>query len=139
MDDQPGEQQLVAFEPTGQQHIALMALAGGAHVLEAAAEARVARETVSRWLAQPGFRAELLRRREELWQKYQAELIGLVPDALAALGALMRGYEYTGDEHYDPRVRLEAAQTVLRISGLLPQRGGPGLAVQINNVVGTKE
>jgi len=116
---------------TGPQETALRSLAGGAHVMEAAVEAGVRRETVSRWLAQEDFRAELLRRREELWAQYRDRLTEMVPTALGALDFLCRGPEYNGSEHYDPRVRLDAALAVLRISGLLPQRG-PALALQVN-------
>lgn len=119
---------------TGPQETALRSLAGGAHIMEAAAEAHVARETVSRWLQREEFRAELLRRREELWAQYRDRLTEMVPMALGALDFLCRGPEYNGSEHYDPRVRLDAALAVLRISGLMPQRG-PALALQVNTQV----
>ena len=124
------EQSVIVF--SGPQDVALRSLAGGAHVMEAAQEAGVARETVSRWLAREEFRAELLRRRDDLWAQYRDRLTAMVPVALDALSVLIHGPEYYGHEFYDPRVRLEAIQTVLRISGLLPQRAGPGLAVQVN-------
>lgn len=120
---------------TGPQETALRSLAGGAHVMEAAVEAGVRRETVSRWLAQEDFRAELLRRREEIWASYRDQLTQLTGLALDGLQRLIRGVEYNG-EHYDPRIQLDAIALVLRVSGLLPQRAGPGLAVQINNTVG---
>jgi hypothetical protein len=119
---------------SGPQEVALRALAGGAHVMEAAQEADVRRETVSRWLAQEEFRVELLRRREELWAQYRDRLTAMVPVALDALYVLCHGPDYYGPEHFDPRVRLDAVALVLRISGLLPQRG-PALAVQVNTQV----
>lgn len=121
---------------SGPQETALRCLAGGAHVMEAAAEAGVRRETVSRWLAQEDFRAELLRRREEIWARYRDQITRLTGIALDSLEVMIHGPEYYGKEFFDPRVRLDAIALVLRISGLLPQRAGPGLAVQINNTIG---
>ena len=118
---------------TGPQETALRVLAGGAHIFEAAHEAQVRRETVSRWMADEAFRAELARRREELWAQYRDQLTQMAPIALYGLEMLIRGPDYVGREFFDPRVQLDAIRLVLSISGLLP-RAGPALAVQVNVV-----
>lgn len=118
---------------SGPQETALVSLAGGARIFEAAASAGVSRETVSRWLNHdPDFADELKRRREELWARHMDRLFEMMPTALEGMFCLMGGAEYHGGaEFYDPKVRLGAISLYFRIVGLLPLQG-PGLALQVN-------
>lgn len=127
-------------EFSGRQETALVALAGGAHVMEAAQLAGVRRETVSRWKSEPDFAEELRRRRDRLWAEHEDRLIKMVGECLDGLYTLCHGHEYYGRDEdgrsfYDPRVRLDAIRLVLSISGLLPQ--SPGL--QINNLLAAQQ
>lgn len=119
-------------EFNGQQETALVALAAGAHVVEAAQAAGVRRETVSRWKSQPDFAEELRRRRDALWAAHEDRLIRMVGECLDGLYVLTNGPDYTGREFYDPRVRLDAIRLVLLIAGLAPSCSPQ---VQINNVL----
>ena len=68
------------------QELALTALLLGARVDEAAEEAGVARETVSRWRNHdPAFMAELRRRQAELWGEARDQLRGLAACAVTCL------------------------------------------------------
>jgi transposase-like protein len=92
---------------TPQQELAVDLLAGGKTVTEAAAAVGVARQTVSEWLNRSAvFRAGLNGRRQELWVANTDRLRALLPEAVEALAAELRG----GD-------RLKAAALVLRSCG----------------------
>ena len=92
---------------TPQQELAVDLLAGGKTVTEAAAAVGVARQTVSEWLNRCAvFRAGLNGRRQELWVANTDRLRALLPEAVEALAAELRG----GD-------RLKAAALVLRACG----------------------
>jgi hypothetical protein len=117
------------------QETALLALASGAHVIEAAEAAGVVRETVSRWKSQPAFAEELRRRRDRLWAEHEDRLIKMVAECLDGLYVLTHGPEYVGAEHYDPRVRLDAIKLVLLISGLTPSQP----ALTINNLLAAQQ
>lgn len=127
-------------EFTGPQETALMALASGAHVTEAAQVAGVARETVSRWKSQPDFADELRRRRDALWAAHEDRLIKMVAEALDGLYVLTHGPDYYGSDKdgrsfYDARVRLDAIKLVLLISGLVPSQP----ALQITNLLAAQQ
>lgn len=94
-----------------QQELALLALVGGATQGEAAERARVARETVCRWLQDdPEFVDGLNRSRKEIWDASIDRLRLLALKSTEVLAKLL--------ENEDPRIRLTAAQTTLKAVGL---------------------
>lgn len=97
------------------QDIALTAILAGATDGEAAAKARVRRETVHRWRHNdPHFIAELARRRGEVWLSHVEQLRGLFAKAIGALSDAL-------DAQSPPVVRLKAAAVVLRAVGMAEQ------------------
>jgi transcriptional regulator with XRE-family HTH domain len=94
---------------TGPQEITLNRLLQGDTQREAADAAGVAPETVSRWLQDVEFTAELDRRREEVWRDLRRQLIQTSTTALEVLEALMKGGE-------NDQVKLRAAVAVLKLA-----------------------
>jgi Homeodomain-like domain-containing protein len=96
------------WELTPQQAAAVDLLATGRTVSETAEAVGVVRQTVSEWLNRHhGFRAELNRRREELWDGMQDRLRALLPKALDVIAGEL-----------DSERALAAAVHVLRACGL---------------------
>lgn len=89
------------------QQSALTALVGGATVVDAAAAARVHRNTVGRWLTEPDFLQALTDAVRVGLRGVTARSAGDVDDALAVLRDLMT------DQGVTPAVRLRAAATLL--------------------------
>jgi hypothetical protein len=101
-DDEPTE------SLTPQQAAAADLLAGGANVSEAAESLGVARQTVSGWLNNDFiFRAEVNKRRNELWKARTNRLLKLVPKALDTI-----------DRELDGERALFTAIHVLKATGL---------------------
>ena len=122
--DKSGHAALLARPLTVAQLNAIDQLIGGATDAEAAAAAKVSRQTVNTWRNyQPQFQAELNARRRELWAASADRLRSLVPAALAVLDSeLALGTESA----------LRAAVTVLKLAGadrlLDPAAVGPTTA-----------
>ncbi|MFO0667428.1 MAG: hypothetical protein U0174_25990 [Polyangiaceae bacterium] len=92
----------------GKQEIAIVSLLAGAKDAEAADKAGVRRETVHRWRnSDPHFVAELARRRRELWEVQEENLVRLLASAITALADGLAPKS-------PPNVRLRAAEIVLR-------------------------
>jgi hypothetical protein len=100
---------------------ALDQLVGGATDAEAAAAAGVSRQTVCGWRNyDPAFRAELNRRRDDLWRASADRLRALVPKALTTLEDEL--------EHGDDVPAVKAALAILKVAGaerLLPPASEP--------------
>lgn len=80
------------WELTPQQAAAVDLLAAGRTVSETAQAVGVVRQTVSEWLNQHhGFRAELNRRRQELWDGVTDRLRALLPKALDVVAGALDG------------------------------------------------
>ncbi len=83
-------------------------LATGSSVTAAAEVAGVTRQTASEWLNQNYvFRAELNRRRNELWREHSERLRSLIPKALEVLERQLEGER-----------GLQAAMCILKASSL---------------------
>lgn len=93
-------------ELTDRQHQVLVLLLGGATQRDAARQAGIAEETVSRWVNHDDvFRSELARRRLELRKTREARIEALLDKALDALGDAL-----SSD---DPVLRLRAARLLV--------------------------
>jgi hypothetical protein len=102
------------------QEVVMLALLSGESQRGAAAAGGVNEATVSRWLDDDhAFYRVYSAKRADVWQRYEGRIALLVDQALASLEFLMRGHEYTGSDDYSPSTRLAAAQTVLKMAGLL--------------------
>jgi len=84
---------------------AIVAILGSRTVQDAARSAGVGRSTLYSWLQNEAFRAELTRRRDEVFDMAVSRLKGLVGEAVEGLGELV----HSDDE----RVRLSACRDVL--------------------------
>lgn len=93
---------------TAQQETVADLLAAGSNVTDAAAAVGVSRQTVSEWQNQNyTFRAEVNRRRNQLWLEHTERLRSLIPKALGTLEDELAG-----------KRRLDAAIHILRANGL---------------------
>ena len=98
----------------------MLALLSGETQRGAALAAGVDEATVSRWMDNDhAFYRTYAQRRADVWQRYETRIALLVDQALSSLEYLMRSEEYTGRDSYSPSTRLAAAQTVLKMAGLL--------------------
>jgi hypothetical protein len=96
-------------ELTGAQGMAVALLVMGASISQAAKASGVSRQTCSGWVNHhPYFRAELNRRREEVWAASKDRLRFLLPVALTALEHELRG----GEASY------KAALALLKLAGM---------------------
>ncbi len=104
-----------------QQEAAMLHLLSGKPKGQAARMAGVTPETLSRWLSdeESAFVKLYASRRESVWKAFEAQIAGLVPEALGAITDLMRSEDHHSPEAYNPRVRLDAAAVVLTMAGLL--------------------
>lgn len=122
-----------------QQEAAMLALLSGHPKGRAAQIAGVRPETLSRWLSDPedSFTRLYAQRRASVWQAFEAQIAGLVPEALGAVQDLMRGEDHHSEVAYNPRVRLDAAQLVLTMAGLLKRNGArifaPGAQLNVGD------
>src|SRR3954467_9820322 len=99
MNRQPPATTALSAALSPQQELAVLALVGGATQGEAAERARVARETVCRWLQDdPEFVAGLNRARKEIWDASIDRLRLLALKSTEVLATLL--------ESDDPRIRL---------------------------------
>ena len=97
---------------TGQQEQVIGLLLAGKSQKNAAAEAKVAEETVSRWMHGDAlFVATLNQRRQQLWEGNAARLQSLADKAVDTIEDLM-------DNGETDAVRLRAALAVLKGQGL---------------------
>ncbi|MBL4849110.1 MAG: transposase [Planctomycetes bacterium] len=93
------------------REVALTVLLAGGSVSEAAAAAKVARETCSRWLNHDsGFQAALAERQQERRRTHERLIAGLVGEAAQTLQDVM------GDASAPPSARVSAAKTVLGLA-----------------------
>lgn len=114
--DAPGLQRFV-IRPvlTGEQETVLTALLRGDKQVAAAACAKVAPETVSRWLNNDAlFVAELARRRAELWDSIADRLRAEASKAVACLA------DIASDDGYQAPDRIRAAAALLKAMGERP-------------------
>lgn len=96
---------------TGPQEAAILLLLAGKSQKQAAQEAGVAEETVSRWLnGDPIFVAELNRRKRELWEANRDRLRALHSKAVDVIEELL--------EAEDGATRLRAAVAILKNQAL---------------------
>src|SRR5688572_4599205 len=96
---------------TGPQEIALAALLGGASIVEAARQADVSRQTVSRWRrADSDFRIALAKGWQELRMLTYNRIAGLANEALSTLRDVML-------DAVDSRSRVRAAEIILDLIG----------------------
>ena len=99
----------IAHELTVEQQNAVDLLVTGQSDREVAAAVGVSRQTVCAWRNyQPWFRAELTRRRNEVWRTSGDRLRALIPKALATLEGGLN--EYAADP-------VKAALAVLKLAG----------------------
>lgn len=102
---------------TPAQAAAVDHLAAGSSVTDAAAAINVSRQTVSGWLNDhAAFKAELNRRRAELWGAAADRLRALLPKALDRIGAAI---DSEGPEG------LTAAIALIRLARIEPLPAGP--------------
>lgn len=101
-------------ELSTEQAQAIVLLSEGLGVTTVAERVGVDRRTIWRWRQAPHFLAELQRRREDLLDHGARTLASVVPDATAALAAIVR------DPSADATVRLRAAEAILDRVGLGP-------------------
>lgn len=119
-----------------QQETAILALLSGEPQRRAAEIAGVTQETLSRWMNHDElFLKVYAGRRADVWKAHEVRLAELTGHAIATLEQLMRPVEYTGSDIYDPKVRLQAAIAVLRLT--MPEKFGSrvlhiGAAQQVN-------
>jgi len=91
---------------TTRQFTAITALLSNTTVEAAARSARVSRTQLYAWLAEPGFKAELVRRRAEVFDSALDRLKTLSGQAVDALTDLINATD-------DPRTRLGAVRIAL--------------------------
>jgi hypothetical protein len=91
---------------TTRQFTAITALLANTTVEGAARSARVSRTQLYAWLAEPGFKAELVRRRAEVFTSALDRLKTLSGQAVDALADLLNA-------RGDPRTRLGAVRVAL--------------------------
>ena len=111
---------------TPQQEVVVLHLMTGATQRDAAVQAGVTPETVSRWMHQDArFVAELNQRRQALWQAHADSLRSLAGQAISTLEGLLDA----GDE----RTRLAAAVAILKATAL-QDTGRPSGATQVEQI-----
>ena len=93
---------------TLRQTAALPYIASESNLAEGARAAQIARCTLTRWMQEPAFRAELERVRRNISDLAFSELEGFTLKGVIRLAELL--------EHPDPNVRHRAAKTVLSTS-----------------------
>lgn len=108
-----------------QQECVMLALLSGQPQKYAARLAGVTEGTVSRWLndEESAFIQIYAQRRASVWQAFEAQIAGMVPLALAAITDLMRSEDHHSEAAFNPRVRLDAAELVLQMAGLVGRSG----------------
>lgn len=119
-----------------QQEACMIHLLSGQPKGHAARLAGVAPETLSRWLAdEEGLFVRLyVARKARVWEAFEAQIASMVPLALGAITDLMRSEDHHSEASFNPRVRLEAAELVLTMAGLLrkgPRVFAPGAQLNI--------
>ena len=101
---------------TDAQALAVAALVGGSTDTEAAKAAGVTRQTVNTWRhTNPAFMAALAQARRAVWETSADRIRSLASRALDVVAEFL-------DEDADARLRLSAAQTVLKAGGLADLR-----------------
>jgi hypothetical protein len=101
------------------QYVAITALSGGCTITQAANDAGVSRETVSRWLNHdPAFQAELNRCRAVMLQELDDGLRAMTAQAMETLENLMGASTH-------PELQLKAALAVLHLADGTRRRIGP--------------
>lgn len=111
---------------TSRQTKALQAIVTGASDEEAAQTAGVSRETVNRWKHQSAnFQAALNLARFSMWQVFENALRELLPKAVGVLRDCL--------ENGEPKMRLKAAEAVLRHARFNSEERGPTVAQEIKN------
>ena len=89
------------------QKRAIIALLNNPTIGEAAKAAGLGERTLTRYLADPGFRAELRKRQDQALAAATAALSGLAGDAVGTLAGVM------GDGEASPAARVRAAAVIL--------------------------
>ena len=116
------------------QRKAVIALLNSATIRAAALACGLCEKTVSRYLADPDFRAELRKRQDEALAAATAALSGLAGEAVGTLAGVM------GDDEASPAAKVRAAAVILaerrkvaelddlaeRVAALEQAQGGQG-------------